>query len=58
MVKIESKEAININNDASTKCLPGQIRFPNPNTDIKVGSSRKLPSAFKNRSGLKIYGSG
>jgi hypothetical protein len=47
-----------MNNVASTKCLPGQIRFPNPNADIRTGSSSKLPSTFRKRSGLKASGSG
>jgi hypothetical protein len=58
MSKTENKDAATIKNVASTKCLPGQIRLPNPNSDTKTGSSRKLPSAFRNRSGLKISGSG
>jgi hypothetical protein len=58
MLKTENKEATAMNSVASTKCLPGQILFPNPNVDIRTGSSRKLPSAFRNRSGLKISGSG
>jgi hypothetical protein len=41
MLKTESKEAIAINKEASAKCLPGQVRFPNPNTDVNSGSSRK-----------------
>jgi len=47
-----------MNNAESTRCLPGQIRFPNPNADVNTGSSRKLPSGFRNRSGLKESGSG
>ena len=45
-------------NEASTKCLPGQTRLPNPNAEVNTGSSRKLPSALMNRSGLKVSGSG
>ena len=58
MSKTERKEAIAINIMASAKCLPGQIRFPNPNTVDITGSSRKLPSGLMNRSGLKESGSG
>jgi hypothetical protein len=58
MSKTENKDAIEINNVASAKCLPGQIRFPNPNTDVRTGSSSKVPSEFKNRSGLNTSGSG
>jgi hypothetical protein len=58
MLKTESKEAITINIIASAKCLPGQIRFPNPNTDVTNASPRKLPSGLMNRSGLKESGSG
>jgi hypothetical protein len=43
MLKTESNEAIAINNVASAKCLPGQIRFPTPYSDVHTGSSRKLP---------------
>jgi hypothetical protein len=58
MLKTESKDATAINNVASTKCLPGHMRFPNPNAEVRVGSSRKLPSGLRNRSGLKTSGSG
>ena len=57
-LKTESKEATEINIVASAKCLPGQIRFPNPNVDVTTGSSRKLPSGLMNRSGKKESGSG
>jgi len=56
--KTESKDATTMNNVSSTKCRPGQIRFPNPNADANTGSSRKLPSGLRNRSGLKESGSG
>ena len=56
--KTESKDATNINNVLSTRCLPGQIRFPNPKADDSRGSSRRLPSGLRNRSGLKASGSG
>ena len=56
--KTESKDTAYINSVASTKCLPGQIRFPYPNADVTRGSSRKLPSGLRNRSGLKTSGSG
>jgi hypothetical protein len=58
ILKAESKEATAINNVASAKCLPGQIRFPYPNADVNTGSSRKVPFGLMNRSGLKISGSG
>jgi hypothetical protein len=58
MLKTESKDATTINNVASTKCLPGQMRFPNPNAEAIMGSSRMLPSELRNRSGLKTSGSG
>ena len=58
MLKTERKEAITMNIMASAKCLPGQIRFPNPNIVDTTGSSRKLPSELMNRSGLKESGSG
>lgn len=58
MLKTERKEATTIKNMASAKCLPGQIRFPNPNIDVNAGSSRKLPSELRNRSGLNASGSG
>jgi hypothetical protein len=58
MSKTESKEAMAINNVASAKCLPGQIRFPNPNPDVNTGSSRKVPFGLMKRSGLKVSGSG
>jgi hypothetical protein len=57
-LKTENKEATTMNNVEPTKCLPGQTRFPNPNVDVKTGSSRRLPSALRNRSGLKASGSG
>jgi hypothetical protein len=58
MLKTENNDAATINSVDSTKCLPGQIRFPNPNVDANTGSSRKLPPALRNRSGLKASGSG
>jgi hypothetical protein len=58
MLKEDSKEATTINIVASAKCLPGQIRFPNPHSDDNTGSSRTLPSGLMNRSGLKESGSG
>ena len=58
MLKTENKEAATINNVASAKCLPGQIRLPYPNADVTTESSRNLPSLSKNRSGLKASGSG
>jgi hypothetical protein len=58
MLKTENKDAIEINSVVSTKCLPGQIRFPNPNAEVRTGSSSKLPSGFRNRSGLNKSGSG
>jgi len=57
--KTESEDVIMMmNNKESTKCLPGQTRFPNPNADVNTGSSRTLPSGFRNCSGLKESGSG
>lgn len=47
-----------MNKVESTKYLPGQIRLPNPYVDDNTGSSRKLPSALRNRSGLNASGSG
>ena len=58
ILKTESKDATTMNNVVLTKCLPGQIRFPNPNAVVNTGSSRKLPSESRNRSGLKESGSG
>ena len=58
ILKTESKDAITMNKVESTKYLPGQIRLPNPYVDDNTGSSRKLPSALRNRSGLKASGSG
>lgn len=58
ILNTESKDAITMNSVESTKCFPGQIRFPNPNVDDNTGSSRTLPSAFRKRSGLKESGSG
>ena len=58
MLKTERKEAITMNIEASTKNLPGQIRFPNPNIVDTTASSRKLPSELMDRSGLKDSGSG
>jgi len=58
MLKAERKEATTIKIMASAKCLPGQIRFPNPNIVHTTGSSPKLPSGLINRSGLKESGSG
>jgi hypothetical protein len=57
-LKTESKDATTMNNVSSTKCRPGQIHLPNPNADANTGSSRKLPSGLRNRSGLKESGSG
>ncbi len=57
-VETERKEATAMKIMASAKCLPGQIRFPNPNIVDTTGSSRKLPSGLMNRSGLKESGSG
>jgi phage-related tail fiber protein len=56
--KTESTVAATINSVASAKCLPGQSRFPNPNIDPSVTSSRKVPFGLRNRSGLKTSGSG
>jgi hypothetical protein len=56
--KTESIDAITMNSSMSTKNLPGQIRFPAPNANVTVGSSRKLPSALMNRSGINTSGSG
>ena|SRR6266404_2253517 len=58
MLKTERKQATMIKIRASAKCLPGQIRFPNPNIVVNTGSSRALPSGLMNRSGLKESGSG
>jgi len=58
ILKTESKDAMTMNKVESTKYLPGQIRLPNPYVDDNTGSSRKLPSALRNRSGLKASGSG
>jgi hypothetical protein len=58
MLKTENKDAAVINNVASPKYLPGQIRLPYPNADANTGSSRELPSGLRNRSGLKTSGSG
>jgi hypothetical protein len=58
MLKTENKDAAVINNVASLKYLPGQIRLPYPNADANTGSSRELPSGLRNRSGLKTSGSG
>ena len=58
MLKTENKEAAKINNVTSAKCLPGQTRLPYPNIDEITESSHKLPSLSKNRSGLKVSGSG
>jgi hypothetical protein len=58
ILKTESKEAMTMNKVESTKYLPGQIRLPNPYVDDNTGSSRKLPSALRNRSGLNASGSG
>src|SRR6267142_2032467 len=57
-LKTENNDAATMNNVDSTKCLPGQIRFPNPNVDANTGSSRKFPPALRNRSGLKASWSG
>jgi len=43
---------------ASTKCRPGQILLPAPNASEIAGSSRKVPSSFRKRSGLNASGSG
>jgi hypothetical protein len=58
ILKTESKDATTMNNVISTKCLPGQIRFPNPYAVANTGSSCKVPSGSRNRSGLKESGSG
>jgi hypothetical protein len=58
ILQTESTVAATINIVASTKCLPGQTRFPNPNTDASVVSSRGVPFGLRNRSGLKTSGSG
>ena len=57
MLKTANKEAATIKNVISVKYLPGQTRLPYPNADEITESSRKLPSSFKNRSGLKASGS-
>ena len=56
--KTDNMDATTMNNVDSAKSLPGQIRFPYPNADINVGSSRTVPSRSRNRSGLKTSGSG
>src|SRR5258708_9955962 len=56
-LKTEKRDATTINNVASTKCLPGQTRFPYPNAVAQVESSRTLPSELRNRFGLKTSGS-
>src|SRR6266850_26312 len=58
MRKTDSTVTEKINNVASTKYFPGQMRFPNPKTDGSVESSRKVPSGVRNRSGLNTSGSG
>lgn len=57
ILKTEMMDAMTINIVVSTKCLPGQIRFPYPNADTQVESSRMLPSELMNRLGLKASGS-
>ena len=58
ILKTDSRDATVINSVASTKCLPGHIRFPYPNPDTSTGSSSRVPSILRNRSGLKTSGSG
>lgn len=58
ILQTESTVVATINIVVSTKCLPGQTRFPNPNTDVNVASSRGVPFGLRNRPGLKTSGSG
>jgi len=57
-LKTDNRDATVINSVASAKCLPGHTRFPYPNADMRMGSSSRLPSGLRNRSGLKASGSG
>ena len=57
-LKTDNRDATVINSVASTTCLPGHDRFPYPNAATSTGSSSRLPSGLRNRSGLKTSGSG
>ena len=54
----DKTEAVMTKSSASTKCRPGHIRLPAPNASVRMGSSRKVPSSLRKRSGLNSSGSG
>ena len=57
-LKTDKTDDAKMKSIVSTKWRAGQIRLPAPNARAIVGSSRKVPSALRNRSGLNVSGSG
>ena len=54
----DNTDAVTMKSVASTKWRPGHIRLPAPNASGIRGSSRKVPSSLRKRSGLNASGSG